>query len=118
MILDFIATVTSLDTDDGRKFPAQIPVRGRDAESVICEFQKVQAAMTFERRSYSIELQAQLDRKLVWETLSRFKLHVNELTIQVIQQRLIAHENSMVVTALGSPTVETTQPSRQSVVSG
>jgi len=56
-LLTFVATVKKLAKDEDRAFTTQFPVRGREALLLICEFQRQQCGMFFEKRTYNVELQ-------------------------------------------------------------
>lgn len=92
--LNFIAIVKKLGTDEDRSFATQFPVRGREAVLLICEFQREPGGMTFEERSYPMELQAQLDDRKLWKRICGFELNVSAQGLQTINKAFVVHDNA------------------------
>jgi hypothetical protein len=91
--LVFTATVEKLGTDEGRTFATQIPVRGREAQLLICEFQRSPGQLVFEEGAYPFSLQAQLDKKDKWKDLLIFNLNVSAQSAESINRQFIVHDN-------------------------
>ncbi len=91
--LFFNATLERLLKDEGRAFATQFPVRGREAVSLICEFQRVSGNLLFEAKRYAIELQAILDDCDEWQQLTRFDLNVIDSAVPAINRQYLAHDN-------------------------
>jgi hypothetical protein len=91
--LIFSATVGKLASDAGRALSTQIPIRGREAPLIICEFQRRPGNLLFESRSYPIELQAKLDDSKKWKCVCRFSLNVNKMALHTINRLLAGHDN-------------------------
>jgi hypothetical protein len=91
--LFFNATLERLLKDEGRAFATQFPVRGREAVTIICEFQRKPGDLLFEKGSYPIELQAILNENHKWQTLCRFDLNVKQESLSSINKQYIAHDN-------------------------
>jgi hypothetical protein len=91
--LFFNATLEKLLKDEGRAFATQFPVRGREAVTLVCEFQRSPGDLLFEAKPYPIELQAILDEDTEWRTLSRFDLNVIASAIPAINRQYLAHDN-------------------------
>jgi hypothetical protein len=91
--LFFNATLEKLLKDESRSFATQFPVRGREAVTLICEFQRSPGNLVFESKRYPIELQAILDDRNEWETLARFDLNIIDSAIPAINRQYLAHNN-------------------------
>ncbi len=91
--LFFNATLEKLLKDEGRAFATQFPVRGREAVTLICEFQRSPGDLVFEPKRYSIELQAILNEHTEWRQLSRFDLNVIDSAVPAINRQYLAHDN-------------------------
>ncbi len=91
--LFFNATLEKLMKDEGRAFATQFPVRGREAVTLVCEFQRAPGNLLFEAKRYPLELQAILDRDAEWQQLSRFDLNVIDSAVPVINKQCVAHDN-------------------------
>jgi hypothetical protein len=91
--LFFNATLEKLLKDEGRAFATQFPIRGREAVTFICEFQRSPGDLVFEAKRYSIELQAILDERTEWRQLSRFDLNVIDSAVPGINRQYLAHDN-------------------------
>ena len=92
--LVFIATVKKLGSDEDRSFATQFPVRGREAVSLICEFQREPGGMVFEAGSYPLELQAQLGDGKLWKSICCFTLNVSPQGLQTINKAFVVHDNA------------------------
>ncbi len=91
--LFFNATLEKLLKDEGRAFATQFPVLGREAVSLICEFQRSPGNLLFEAKRYAIELQAILDDRDEWQSLARFDLMVIDSAVPAINRQYLVHDN-------------------------
>jgi len=93
--LDFTATVDKLGKNQGRSFATQIPVRGREAILLICEFHRQPGGLLFDEGSYPIELQAILGNSMKWKRICRFSMNVSKRSAQSINKQFIVHDNKL-----------------------
>lgn len=91
--LVFTATSPMLEKSEGRALAFQFPVRGREAASLICEFQRVPGNLLFDQQTYRLDLEAKLDKATKWKQIASFELHVSEKAMQFINRNSIAHNN-------------------------
>lgn len=91
--LTFMATTKKLATDEDRALASQLPIRGREAVLVICEFQRHRGGMFFEQKSYPMKVQAMLDESDQWETLCDFSLNVSAEAMPTINKAFTAYDN-------------------------
>lgn len=91
--LFFNATLEKLLKDEGRAFATQFPVPGREAVTLICEFQRGPGNLLFEAKHYPIELQAILDANKKWKKLCRFDLRVTDSAAPILNKQYVAHDN-------------------------
>jgi hypothetical protein len=89
----FTATVNKLGKDEGRSMATQFPVRGREAILLICEFQRRPGNIHYEVGSYTVELQAILNKGYKWIRICQFPLHVSSSSVQLINQQFVVHDN-------------------------
>ena len=75
--LTFMAFLQNMGSSEGRSFATQFPIRAREVESMICEFQREPSNITFEIKSYPVELQAQLDSSKQWKCICHFLLNIS-----------------------------------------
>ncbi|HAX24826.1 MAG TPA: hypothetical protein DCX80_07280 [Chloroflexi bacterium] len=95
--LGFVATIHKLISSDDRRLAVQFPVRGREALSLICEFQRRPAPFLFQEGSYWIRLEAQLwgkrKRDAYWEDLVTFELNISAQAATQAPEVAVAYDN-------------------------
>ena len=93
--LGFNATVDKIGTDQERAFAIAFAVHGREAKTVICEFQRNPGVAQFRKGDYRIVLEARLDGQTIWTTLHSFPLRITEQALKTIHHGLIVHDNPL-----------------------
>lgn len=91
--LDCQVFVDELAKDTGRKFATPFTIHGRQVTHQICMFMRSPGGLLFERKSYSLQLQALIKDRNEWRSLAEFPLHVNSDSLKSINQLFVAHGN-------------------------
>ena len=92
-ILDYIAILDKIGTDEGRTFASQFAVRGRDCVKLICEFQRRPGGFIFKAKSYKVDLMGKLSHKEKWKKLTSFDIKINEIALSKIGNCLLTYDN-------------------------
>lgn len=95
VIGSFQATVSKLATDDGREWASALPIRGREAVSIVAQFSNRNPGLTFVSRTYTVEVQARLNKSEKWTSLITFDLRVTDQHLPQLNELFIAHDNEL-----------------------
>jgi hypothetical protein len=91
--LKFVVTLKKIASDENRTWATQIPVNGREAVVLVCQFQRTPSE-SLEAGTQQVMLQGKLGprEEAPWKDLCQFSLH---LSSSAIEQRahLIAYDN-------------------------
>jgi hypothetical protein len=72
----FNGTLAALTIKSEHNLAIQFPVHHDGAVSLICEFARRPAALTFQERAYTAEIQGKLGTRKNWEGLCRFQIPI------------------------------------------